>query len=66
MTPNDIADLADISISLVGGILVTLFGFRLIGKTNSLDALYAKWGKYLRWIGPAYIILTLIRHYAFA
>ena len=66
MTPNNIAALADFIISMAGGILATLFGFRIIGKGERMDAWYAKWGKHLRWIGPAYIILTLIRIFAFA
>ncbi len=65
MTPHEIADLVDMSTSLVGGILVTLLGFRVIGKAKSMDAFYAKWGKHLRWLGPAWIVLTLIQHYVF-
>lgn len=64
MTPNDIADLLDLVISILGGILATLFGFRVFGKAKSLDAFHAKWGKHLRWIGPVYILFTLIHHFA--
>jgi hypothetical protein len=53
MTPNEIANLSDLAISMAGGVLATLFGYRIIGKTKPLDAWRDKWGKHLRWIGPA-------------
>ena len=66
MTVNDIASLSDLAISMAGGILATLFGFRVIGKSERLNAWHSKWGRHLRWIGPVYMLLTLIRHFLFA
>jgi hypothetical protein len=65
MDPHNIAAFVDFIVSMLGGVLATLFGFRIIGKAERMDAWYAKWGKHLRWIGPGYIFLTLIRLFAF-
>lgn len=58
MTPNDVASAVDFVISFAGGIVATLFGFRIIGKSKQMDAWYAKWGKHLRWIGPILILFA--------
>ena len=66
MTSVEIADIADLVLSIGGGVLLSLFGFRVIGKSAQMDTWHKKWGKHMRLIGPAYILLTLIRHFVFA
>lgn len=63
MTPNEIADLVDLLLDLIGGILVTLYAFHVIGKSERLDAWRAKVGKPLRWIGPLYIVFGLAHYF---
>ena len=65
MTPTAIADLVDVGLSVFGGVLVTLFGFRVIGKSEIMVAWHKKWGKHMRWLGPVWITLALIQYFVF-
>lgn len=63
MSNHRIATLIDQSLSIVGSILATLYGFRVLGPkpgaNDKFDSMYAKWIKHLKWIGPLSIILLL-------
>jgi hypothetical protein len=62
MTPQDIANLVDMLISIAGGVLATLYGFRIFGKPNPTYPRHEKWRWHLRWIGPVTIVLALARY----
>jgi len=55
----------DASISLLGGVLAILIGFRYIGPkpgTNEkYDALHGKWLKHLRWLGALGMVFPLVQ-----
>lgn len=57
-----LVSIIDHSISLISGIISVLLGFRLIGPkygTNQkYDALYSKWIKHLKWLGPLVILFA--------
>jgi hypothetical protein len=55
-----IADILDLLISLAGGVLLTLFGYRIIGRSEQLDKFNLKWGKLMRWLGPLTIFLSIL------
>ena len=40
----EIADNANLTLSLACGILVSLFGFHILGKEKNFDNFYFKWG----------------------
>jgi hypothetical protein len=65
MTTQMLATIIDHSISIVGGILAMLVGFRVVGpapKTNpKYEAFYEKWAKHLKWLGPVIIGLALVQ-----
>lgn len=62
MNAQLIATLFDQSISIVGGILATLMGFRVfgpkLGANSKFDVLHAKWFKHLKWLGPMLIVIA--------
>lgn len=63
MSAQLVAVIIDNLITIVGGIVAILIGFRLVGpkpETNpKFDAIYEKWGKHLKWLGPFIIIFAL-------
>ena len=65
MSAQLIASLIDQSISILGGIVATLIGFRILGPKSGdnikYDNTYIKWIKHLRWIVPLLIIFTLVQ-----
>lgn len=61
MTASDIALIVDFAISLGGGVLATLFGFRIVGKRAHMDAWHAKWGKHMKWLGPIVILFAVVQ-----
>jgi len=60
-----VAAIIDASLSLLGGVLAILIGFRYIGPkpgTNEkYDALHRKWLKHLRWLGVLGIVFPLVQ-----
>jgi hypothetical protein len=65
MTTHLIATIIDHSISILGGIVGLLVGFRLIGPKPNIDPkydiFYKKFAKHLKWLAPLYILFTLIQ-----
>jgi hypothetical protein len=62
MNPHQIANLIDLALSACGGILVTLFGFRVLGKQLTPNARYEKLRPHMRWLGPLCIVLALAQY----
>ena len=62
MNAQLIASLIDQSLSIIGGILATLIGFRLFGpkpgSNEKFDSLHTKWLKHLKWLGPLLIVIA--------
>jgi len=60
-----LATVIDHSISVLGGILALLFGYRVLGPKAGVDpkydAFYLKWGKHLKWLGPVVIAFALVQ-----
>ena len=63
MSAQLIAVIIDNLISIVGGIVAILIGFRVIGPkpeaNPKFDTFYAKMGKHLKWLGPLIILFAL-------
>jgi hypothetical protein len=56
MDAKTVAALVEAAIPLLGGLYAALLGFQVVGRrTNDpkYDAWYAKWGRHLKWLGPA-------------
>jgi|GEM_PF-1297522 hypothetical protein len=64
MTPQLIAVIIDNLITILGGAVAMLIGFRIFGPkptTNpKFDAFYNSYGKHLKWLGPVLIVFALI------
>lgn len=64
MTPQLIAVIIDNLITILGGVVAMLIGFRIFAPkpvTNpKFDALYNSYGKHLKWLGPVLIVFALI------
>ena len=64
MTPQLIAVIIDNLITILGGVVAILIGFRILGPaptTNpKFDAFYTGYGKHLKWLGPVLIVFALI------
>ena len=60
-----LAAMIDFSISVWGGIVALLLGYRVLGPklgTNpKYDAFYLKWAKHLKWLGPMIIAFALVQ-----
>lgn len=60
-----LATVIDHSISVLGGILALLVGYRVLGPKAGVDpkydAFYLKWGKHLKWLGPVVIAFALVQ-----
>jgi hypothetical protein len=65
MTTQLIADIIDHAISIVGGAMALLIGYRLIGPKPGInpkfDAFHGKWGKHLKWLGPVVILFAFLQ-----
>jgi hypothetical protein len=65
MTTQMLATIIDHCISILGGILAMLVGYRVLGpKPNAnpkYEVFYAKWAKHLKWLGPVIIGLALVQ-----
>jgi hypothetical protein len=65
MTSREIAAIVDAGIPFLGGLICTLYGFRVIGKKPGEDRAYderfQKYLKHLRWLGPVLVAWSLIR-----
>ena len=65
MSAEMIGRFADAAISLLAGVVATLCGFRVLGKKpgedEKFDAWHSKWGKHLKWLGPAVIAFGIVR-----
>ena len=61
--PTVMADRLDIVISLIAGVVVTLYGFGLIGKRRegSPPAGQERFIKAARWLGPVLVVISVIR-----
>lgn len=59
MSSQLIANLLDNLISILGGTLATLYGFRILGATEGTNPRWDQWyngyGKHLKWLGPLVI-----------
>jgi hypothetical protein len=60
-----IATVIDHSISVLGGIVALLIGYRVLGPKSGAnpkyDAFYLKWAKHLKWLGPVVIAFALVQ-----
>ncbi len=58
-----LADKLDIVISLVAGVVATLYGFGVIGKPQggSPSARGAQFLKLAKWLGPLLIVISAVR-----
>jgi hypothetical protein len=58
------ASFFDLVLSLILGLIATLYGFRILGEKSNesqkFDIWYDKWGKHLRWIGPGFMGFSVI------
>jgi hypothetical protein len=56
MGPDAVAALVEGCIPFIGGIVATLYGYRILGKTPGqdprFDGWHAKWGRMLKVLGP--------------
>jgi hypothetical protein len=59
-----LAAVIDHAITVAGGLLASLVGYRLLGprpgKNPGYDAFHHRWGRHLRWIGPLVIVIGLL------
>ena len=64
MTPF-LATVIDHSISVLGGVLALLVGYRVLGPKAGADpkydAFYLKWARHLKWLGPVIIVFALVQ-----
>ena len=64
MSVQLIAVIIDNSITIVGGIVAMLIGFRIFGPKPTInpkfDAIYNSYGKPLKWLGPVLIVFAFI------
>jgi hypothetical protein len=60
-----LATVIDHSISVLGGVLALLVGYRVLGPkvgTNpKYDTFYLKWAKHMKWLGPLIIVFALVQ-----
>ena len=60
-----LAAMIDFSISVLGGIVALLLGYRVLGPKSGAnpkyDAFYLKWAKHLKWLGPVIIVFALVQ-----
>ncbi len=65
MSPQFIAIIIDLAIGVAGGVLATLYGFRVIGPkagvSSKFDATYSKWLRHLKWLGPICILFSVLQ-----
>jgi hypothetical protein len=65
MSAQLVAHLLDNLITIIGGVIAILIGFRVVGpkpqKNPMYDEMYLKWGKHLKWLGPVMIVCALIQ-----
>ncbi len=65
MNAQLIATLVDQSLSIIGGVLATLIGFRFFGPKPSanekFDSMHGKWLKHFRWLGPLLIAVACLK-----
>ena len=61
--PAALADRLDIVISLIAGVVVTLYGFGLIGKRRegSPPSGQVRFIKAARWLGPVLVVISAVR-----
>lgn len=63
MTPQLIAVIIDNLITILGGMVAILIGFRILGPaaaTNpKFDAFYNSYGKHLKWLGTFLVLFAL-------
>lgn len=64
MSSAFIAAAVEALIPLVGGLICTLYGFRLIGpkpgQNPKQDEWHAKWGRHMKWLGPVVIAFAIV------
>jgi hypothetical protein len=60
-----LAAMIDFSISVLGGVVALLLGYRVLGPqpgaNPKYDAFYLKWAKHLKWLGPLIIAFALVQ-----
>jgi len=63
MSAQLIATLIDLFLTIFGGILASLIGFRVVGpkpgSNEKFDSMYSKWLKHLKWLGPLWVVISL-------
>jgi hypothetical protein len=65
LSPQQVASLVDGLIPIAGGVMCSLYGFRVLGKAPGADARFDAWyqryGKLLRVLGPVVVVFGLWR-----
>jgi hypothetical protein len=57
-----LADRLDVMVSLVAGIVVTLYGFGALGRRGGPpDQRQARFTKAARWLGPVLVVASAVR-----
>jgi PsbP len=64
MNSEQIANLVDLAIPIAAGVYATLLGLRVVGpkldRNDKFDAMYTKWIKHFKWLGPLLIVITVL------
>lgn len=65
MSAQFVATQIHILLSIIGGLVATLIGFRVVNpkswRNEKLNSMSNKWTKHLRWLGPLWIAITLLQ-----
>jgi len=64
MTPEQVGILVDTAIPVAAGIFVTLLAHRVVGakpgENPKMDAWHDRFGKWMKIVGPALVVISLI------